>query len=173
MARYRSGRRSRGRLRSVATAPISPRGAAASTPANKTRQIHEVILRLAAVLCVIGVLPVEAGDARRDVWRDFKCEPGLVLVSTQVGIGQFTEKHQFTRTWGWPHLICVERLVCGYEGLTPKARMVGGVNRVSVPKTLSELMTRRNPLSCWNDRADPIYARRPGVALQVEESARS
>jgi len=45
------------------------------------------------------------------------------------------------------------------------------VRWLSVPKTLSELMTRRNQLFCWNDRADPICARRPGIAHQVEESA--
>jgi transposase len=42
---------------------------------------------------------------------------------------------------------------------------------LSVPKTLSELMTWWNRLSWWNDRTVPFRPGRPGLAIQVEGAA--
>jgi molecular chaperone IbpA len=44
-------------------------------------------------------------------------------------------------------------------------------SRLSVPKTLSELMTWWNRLSWWNDRTVPFRPGRPGLAIQVEGAA--
>jgi hypothetical protein len=43
--------------------------------------------------------------------------------------------------------------------------------RLSVPKTLSELITRRNCLCWWNDRVTLFCPGRPGVAVEVEVPA--
>jgi hypothetical protein len=45
------------------------------------------------------------------------------------------------------------------------------VDRLSVPKTLSELMTRRNRLGCRNDRDTLFRLGRLGLAIQVEVAA--
>ena len=67
-------------------------------------------------------------------------------------------------------------LATGEQRLLQQRQQLGIIQgvawqRVSVPKTLSELITRQNCLCWWNDRVTLFCLGRPCVAVQVEGTA--